>query len=754
MSDGKSVKESLEKTLTNATFAGVGVTSNMLAPKFAQAFGISNEFATQFAEEVINAIGSAGVVSLQGGEYGTKDALIDIITGMAIARFAGGAGRGTKGAVDGAANPHAKAHTDATPTTPKTSPDISAPRADADLTPPKLETDVATPKTETDIATPAHNADVQTPKHDADVATPKQSVAFDESTVTRPADFSNGDRLVDYIPHEQNGIVYEIPYVEYSDGTFGLDASKIRTADGNGGYRIATKEDFPDGLLLDPQDYQWFVANKDPMVAAGFFSDLFTTKPKASQRDVVKLVNKGMEEPSVHVIGNGRKVRSNKVNQALEGNVTQIRELDGISSSQITKYTNEGDVCSVDGKLFVNCDGKAIELKMSRETFERLFPPNGFAMIEQKGFNNCWLVSSLNSMTDSSYGRAQLYSMLEETASGDILVHLKSNRGGVIKFPGGNPVKSKFTQLGDGASPGIEMIHQAVLTRNIRGAGKSADNIANVDISTLENVAGALEHSDINAGMYLHGTYSRSINDPAEIKSVLENFDSKRDMATATWEVHARSIVGYDPETQMITYHDPYAGGVDVECNIDEFLSKYPYVVVQKAPKTETNITSKNVHTGETAPKVSTNTANTKITELVPMQGRAVIAETVDGIPIIASASNKNVFIQLQGKASYTNVPIPAYGKYVEVPNVAEGVTIRIENNNGKITVTATETAKTAAEQHVSSVSPSVSRTSLPIPEGYREIGVINYGGKECVQIKNSFGRVLTEIDGRWQLLL
>ena len=104
----------------------------------------------------------------------------------------------------------------------------------------------------------------------------------------------------------------------------------------------------------------------------------------------------------------------------------------------ISYYAKRGEVCSVGygpkQKLYVNDNGKAVELKISKEKFEELFPKTGFALTEQKGLNNCWLLSRLNSMTESSTGRAKIYSMLEELPNGDIQVKL--NNSEPITFPG------------------------------------------------------------------------------------------------------------------------------------------------------------------------------------------------------------------------------------------------------------------------------------------------------------------------------
>lgn len=87
MTNGDEVKEVVRKTLMNMSFAGVGASSSILAPKLMQAFGINKALATEIAEEIINAAGSYGVTKIAGDDYGSADAFIDFATGLIISRI-------------------------------------------------------------------------------------------------------------------------------------------------------------------------------------------------------------------------------------------------------------------------------------------------------------------------------------------------------------------------------------------------------------------------------------------------------------------------------------------------------------------------------------------------------------------------------------------------------------------------------------------------------------------------------------------
>ncbi|MCM1010145.1 MAG: LysM peptidoglycan-binding domain-containing protein [Fusobacterium sp.] len=88
-SNGRDAKTVMRKTLMNMSFAGVGASSSMLAPKLMQSFGITNKaLANEIAEEIMNAAGSYGITKLAGDDYGSTDAFIDFATGLIMSRIA------------------------------------------------------------------------------------------------------------------------------------------------------------------------------------------------------------------------------------------------------------------------------------------------------------------------------------------------------------------------------------------------------------------------------------------------------------------------------------------------------------------------------------------------------------------------------------------------------------------------------------------------------------------------------------------
>ncbi|MBO5385778.1 hypothetical protein J6A64_05630 [bacterium] len=285
-------------------------------------------------------------------------------------------------------------------------------------------------------------------------------------------------------------------------------------------------------------------------------------------------------------------VRSEQHQRALgSSDPTTVRTLDpSVNPRNIAQHVENGGVCSINGKLYANSNGKAVELKMSQQTFERLFPEKGFAAIKQQGRMNCWLVSSLNAMGDVPAGRVKLYSMIEELPNGAIKVQLPGQTS--LTFPDGNPLVAHEIQLGVGAAPGVEMIEQAVLAKHVQGISADA-TISSLDVSTLIDEANRLKNTQFKAFSMLHGkgttkTFKANLNETTSdfkvrLQDYFENEYRTGDFVGANWRAHARHITNYDPNTQMITIHDPYYDGVDVQMSLDKFAQKYPSLTIAKS---------------------------------------------------------------------------------------------------------------------------------------------------------------------------
>ena len=183
-----------------------------------------------------------------------------------------------------------------------------------------------------------------------------------------------------------------------------------------------------------------------------------------------------------------------------------------------------------------------------------------------------------------------------------------------------------------------------------------------------------------------------------KLENTLSSFNAREDMGTVTFENHARTLVDYNPQTKMVTYHNPYNGGVDITCPLEDLKKKFAHFAVSKSKQ---KTTTKNTATqtvseqaqnvtqqSATKPELRTNdkpiartenpTKNTEPqtvsaqTQATPMRKRAIpkptenktnivrdnfreIAKTADGTPINAMISGNSVVINKNGK----NIEIP-----------------------------------------------------------------------------------------------
>ena len=97
MSNGKSVKEALNKALMNASFAGAGSLTGELGPIISKTYGIegklANEIAQEITERAMDVGTSAAITAAFNGGYTENDAFLDFATGVIMSRL----GRGFKG---------------------------------------------------------------------------------------------------------------------------------------------------------------------------------------------------------------------------------------------------------------------------------------------------------------------------------------------------------------------------------------------------------------------------------------------------------------------------------------------------------------------------------------------------------------------------------------------------------------------------------------------------------------------------------
>ncbi len=294
-----------------------------------------------------------------------------------------------------------------------------------------------------------------------------------------------------------------------------------------------------------------------------------------------------------------------------ESLITTLRSQSDLSN--ISRFVENGDVCELNGKLFVNDNGKAVEIKLSKQKFEELFPPLSRVSFEQCSLGDCWLVSTLDNLMDMSDGRVALYKLFEQQGDDIIIKFPGSDKA--IKFPDGKVLKSKnYKQLVSpaqkakglnqkGTAEGILMLEQAYAVHRLGNgaraynAGSSVTDISSfTDVDKLmERVRGGWQSEALNeifgrpVAVSSYGTNLSNrqrmrdlIEQYAEDKNVMVTFATKHNGKVESelvkkydlYSNHAYALKGYDKTTGMVYITNPWHTSVITEVPIYE-LTKY-----------------------------------------------------------------------------------------------------------------------------------------------------------------------------------
>lgn len=171
------------------------------------------------------------------------------------------------------------------------------------------------------------------------------------------------------------------------------------------------------------------------------------------------------------------------------------------NSSNILELENEikdGQIYQIKEKLYMPYSDKkyCFELKISPDKFLDLFQESQDFGIKQGKIGNCWLLSALDGIMDSSSGRRFIYSMFEQDGE-DIL----------IKFPKSKQkIRFKNGELGNAnsgliASKGIKMLEQAYAIYLQNKEAKSSNEIVVQEIKDLEKMLLTIDGGHARAGI-------------------------------------------------------------------------------------------------------------------------------------------------------------------------------------------------------------------------------------------------------------
>ena len=515
LSNKKDVKETMRKTLMNMSFAGVGASSSILAPKLMQAFGITNKaLATEVAEEIINCAGSYGVTKLAGDDYGKNDAFIDFASGLLMSRIS-----------------HVKMHKGTKVDTPTPKPEIPT-KPEVPTTPDKpikirrkqpnipetptmpevpVKTDKpTTPDTPTKPDTPIKpDAPIKTDKPitpetptKPEAPTKPEGPIKTDKPITPETPTKPDTPIKPEVPNKpETPLTPAIPEIIVNPKTLQEyyptpNASTVTYQNG----KITLKVTSPEGVrnyLKSFKKSRLTYSQIESMV------QLYQTNPKRFNRiansGLFDLIDKGYitTEQKAALFRESSGVNSNTmfsnrtlaevkmVKEQLEAGIKTPSLIKTFSNdtdiSTISKSVRVGDVYEKGGQLFVRAgENKFTPLKMDKKTFDKLFPPL-FSAFNQGNLGDCWLVSAIDNLMDYPEGRSKIFQMFEQRGK-DIYVKFETGAK-PIKFENGKVLSMYGSQI-SGAS-GIQMLEQAYAVHRQKAYN---GNMPIVDIANLTNL--------------------------------------------------------------------------------------------------------------------------------------------------------------------------------------------------------------------------------------------------------------------------
>ena len=254
--------------------------------------------------------------------------------------------------------------------------------------------------------------------------------------------------------------------------------------------------------------------------------------------------------------------------------------------------TEAGEVFSIGNKLYIKDEGNLISLKISKKTFEKLFPlGKQFNTRQGALLGDCWLVATIDVLMQSPKGRVKIFSLFEETTNGDILIRLPNAKPEI--FPGAKPYsKGIFKHIE--ACDGLKMLEEA--------CAFAEHNRKNIDLSIyadIEKTMKILVGGDGERGFRIllgeNGALP-SISNKDMFEEILNNMTNKPNVVIRTSikrgvsipsEIsskynlvsgHAYNINGYDLEHKIVYLVNPHNTKYRIEIPLTEYQKYFSHM--------------------------------------------------------------------------------------------------------------------------------------------------------------------------------
>ncbi len=268
------------------------------------------------------------------------------------------------------------------------------------------------------------------------------------------------------------------------------------------------------------------------------------------------------------------------------------------TTKDIIKKTQSGDVISVQGKMYINNNGKLEPWNMTEEKFNELFPLVDRFSTHQ-AIDNCYFIAPLNSLYENPKTRGAYYKLFEQKGD-DIFVTIPAYKeyGGVIKFPKGEISTDMISGFTTDGAKHIQMIEQAYSRSAFRKGDKisiSQNPQQTTDLEFLNRRIRGGQPADVMREFqpvinYKATTNQIYINDKnrEQVQNILEEYANNpkyiinEGFGTGKNTGHARHVKSYDKENGTISIIDPQFSELEYQVPVSEFAKNLLRLIISR----------------------------------------------------------------------------------------------------------------------------------------------------------------------------
>ena len=268
------------------------------------------------------------------------------------------------------------------------------------------------------------------------------------------------------------------------------------------------------------------------------------------------------------------------------------------TTKDIIKKTQSGDVISVQGKMYINNNGKLEPWNMTEEKFNELFPLVDRFSTHQ-AIDNCYFIAPLNSLYENPKTRGAYYKLFEQKGD-DIFVTIPAYKeyGGVIKFPKGEISTDMISGFTTDGAKHIQMIEQAYSRSAFRKGDKisiSQNPQQTTDLEFLNRRIRGGQPADVMREFqpvinYKATTNQIYINDKnrEQVQNILEEYANNpkyiinEGFGTGKNTGHARHVKSYDKENGTVSIIDPQFSELEYQVPVSEFAKNLLRLIISR----------------------------------------------------------------------------------------------------------------------------------------------------------------------------